>query len=195
MQRSCLENDWLRVQALSHRFTPSLWAVVFRSQSTSGDLLFIYNSESVACWDTEEPSSWTGSLPLPAPGLIRTSRSQRTWLVCSSLVNKQLCSHTGDSSSVGLTTPACWLVLFLTCFIFFVLLELLCSACVASGVVTAGKPCGFFSALCCLCVSVLVSAFVHPSCLLSFQDHQEQLGLSRICLGVLRCPPVPSRAG
>lgn len=68
MQRSCLENDWLRVQALSHRFTPSLWAVVFRSQSTSGDLLFIYNSESVACWDTEEPSSWTGSLPLPAPG-------------------------------------------------------------------------------------------------------------------------------
>lgn len=97
MQHSCLENDWLRVQALSHWFTPSLWAVVFRLQSVSGDLLFIYNSESVTCWETKKLSSGTGSLPLLAQGLIQTSPSQRIWLVCNSLVNKQLCSRAGGS--------------------------------------------------------------------------------------------------
>jgi len=190
VQHSCLENDWLRVQGLSHRFTPLSWAVVFRG--VSSDLLFfIYNSESVACWETEEPSSGTGSLPLLAKGLIQTSRSQRIRLFYSRLVNKQLCSRTSDSL-LGRFNCASLLAGFISHLFYFLSFAGAGVLCLCS--FQAGDCWemiwGVLSA-----VDILMSAFVHPSHLLSGQDHKQEPWLSRICLEGLRWPPVPSGAG
>lgn len=97
MHFSCLANDWLRVQALSHWLLPS-WAGVFHWQSTSTDLLLIHSS--VVLWGLR--GARTGSLPLLTRGLVPAIPSQRTGLLGAALLSLHcLCSP------VGRTAPVC----------------------------------------------------------------------------------------